>query len=296
MRTPGASLALALTLSSCGRAPDPPPALPPTAKAPAPAAAPRRARTPAELFEAWKKALQERDGRTLVALKASRWRERLPKELEKFKSLAREHPDLVRNELEGAGMKGMDPARMTEGDLELLDEGGRCNSFHPLALVHISEEGDRAEIEYEVRSGTEPEYRTRVAAKEGGAWVFVEDAPRHRPERTVCEKLIDDLTTAVQMYSFDTNALPTSGSAALASALRGRNSKGYAYFAFSKATLNAKGEVIDPWGRPVVYINNRDGSAPKGWKPYFKNSFDLYSFGPNGKDQRGSGDDACNWQ
>jgi hypothetical protein len=53
--------------------------------------------------------------------------------------------------------------------------------------------------------------------------------------------------------------------------------------------------VLDPWGHPFVYYNNVDKSAPKDWTPYHKSSFDLYSFGPDGKDDKGNGDDVSNW-
>ncbi len=45
------------------------------------------------------------------------------------------------------------------------------------------------------------------------------------------------------------------------------------------------GEVIDAWGNPLFYRSPGSKAA----------KFDLYSAGPNGKDDCGAGDDIGNW-
>ena len=61
--------------------------------------------------------------------------------------------------------------------------------------------------------------------------------------------------------------------------------RGGGYYRFDRSELNERGEAIDPWGKPLVYRS--PGSKGAG--------FDLYSCGPNGRDEGGTGDDVGNW-
>lgn len=108
-----------------------------------------------------------------------------------------------------------------------------------------------------------------------------------------CKRLIDGLVLATQAYDDATGAYPPSGNASLVGALS-RKREGAVNFAFPAGTLDAEGRVVDPWGRPLVYINNLDGTAPAGW-PRFE-PFGIYSLGPDGRDGQGSGDDVVSWK
>lgn len=78
-------------------------------------------------------------------------------------------------------------------------------------------------------------------------------------------------------------------------------------------------EIVDSWGNPLVYFHHRDYSAPKshmrtyrlanrkntsGFKPgkskrtaafHGWSSFQIWSVGPNGKNENGDGDDIGSW-
>jgi hypothetical protein len=60
---------------------------------------------------------------------------------------------------------------------------------------------------------------------------------------------------------------------------------------FPGCELDARGNLLDLWGRPIVY---------KARRPRYDTSrFDLYSLGPNGVDEYGvpgNGDDICSWR
>lgn len=118
---------------------------------------------------------------------------------------------------------------------------------------------------------------------------------KDKEKRAAGAALLIQLTKAAESYELDHAVYPTSGNANLVKALRTKEGKARPYFEFAKDQLNEKGEVLDPWGRPLVYVNNTDRSAPKEWTPVRKSSFDLYSFGPDGKDDKGKGDDLTNW-
>lgn len=111
-----------------------------------------------------------------------------------------------------------------------------------------------------------------------------------------CEAMIEQLFAAAKFYELDWAVYPASGNPSLVKALQKAGPKKASYYAFPKDLLNDKGEVLDPWGRPLVYINNQDKSAPKDWKARHTRGVDLYSFGPDGKDNQGGGDDVNNWE
>jgi len=53
------------------------------------------------------------------------------------------------------------------------------------------------------------------------------------------------------------------------------------------------GQLVDAWGNPLmIRIKRRKYDAAMRYKP---DSFEIYSLGPNGKDESGSGDDINNW-
>ena len=61
------------------------------------------------------------------------------------------------------------------------------------------------------------------------------------------------------------------------------------YMEFKQDELK-DGKLIDPWGKPYVYVLLNGGSPQ-----HRQRSFDLYSLGPNGVDDQGAGDDIINW-
>jgi hypothetical protein len=50
------------------------------------------------------------------------------------------------------------------------------------------------------------------------------------------------------------------------------------------------GQLVDPWGNPYGYISVNGGSPEHRTR-----SYDLFSLGPNGEDDAGTGDDIFNW-
>ena len=117
-------------------------------------------------------------------------------------------------------------------------------------------------------------------------------AARRRGALTKAKTTIASLETAIAMYQGDMGAYPASGNAELASALQDDpNDVDWAgpYAEFKQDELK-EGELIDPWGNPYVYVSV-NGGAPQ----HREKSFDLYSYGPNGTDDGGTGDDVINW-
>ena len=117
-------------------------------------------------------------------------------------------------------------------------------------------------------------------------------AARRRGAITKAKTTIASLETAIAMYQGDMGAYPLTGNAELASALQDDPQDvdwGGPYVEFKQDEVQ-DGELIDPWGNPYVYTSV-NGGAPQ----HREKSFDLYSFGPNGTDDGGTGDDIVNW-
>jgi hypothetical protein len=112
-----------------------------------------------------------------------------------------------------------------------------------------------------------------------------------------CRNLIDNLTQAAKQYELDWNAYPPSGNTGLVEKLKSAGAKKIPYFEFRAGMLNDKHEVLDPWGHPLAYRNNASNYPAnlEDKTAHNKTSFDLYSFGPDGQDDGGSGDDITNW-
>ncbi|MBI3321563.1 MAG: type II secretion system protein GspG [Candidatus Omnitrophica bacterium] len=117
-------------------------------------------------------------------------------------------------------------------------------------------------------------------------------AARRRGAVTKAKTTISALETAIVMYQGDMGAYPPTGNAALVGSLQ--NDPGDVdwngpYMEFKQDELKG-GELLDPWGKPYGYLSV-NGGAPE----HRTRSFDLYSFGPNGVDDGGTGDDLYNW-
>ena len=66
--------------------------------------------------------------------------------------------------------------------------------------------------------------------------------------------------------------------------------RGYEMDQYMDATdIDDKGRMLDPWGNPIMFQNNIEDRKKKNL-PYTQ-PYVLTSFGPNGEDDRGEGDD-----
>ncbi len=117
-------------------------------------------------------------------------------------------------------------------------------------------------------------------------------AARRRGTVTKAKTTIAGLETAFAMYESDMGDYPLSGNAGLISALIDDPDDvdwDGPYMDFKEAELEG-GTLIDPWGKPYVYVSINGGS-PK----HRTRSYDLSSLGPDGTDEDGTGDDIFNW-
>jgi hypothetical protein len=90
---------------------------------------------------------------------------------------------------------------------------------------------------------------------------------------------IKGLDVGMNIYRSEKDKWPPTGNAALVAALR------EVQFDFKDDALDADGRVIDTWKHPLIYV------APGKIHP---GGVDLYSCGPDGKDDGGGGDDIVN--
>lgn len=113
------------------------------------------------------------------------------------------------------------------------------------------------------------------------------EPPKPEPPKPDLKKItrdrIEAVANALRSFDSDLGYLPHSVNSGMVNALT--SGKRGSYYRFDKAELNASGEVVDAWGNPMVYRS----PGSRGSK------FDLYSTGPNGKDEGGAGDDVGNW-
>jgi general secretion pathway protein G len=115
---------------------------------------------------------------------------------------------------------------------------------------------------------------------------------RRRGAVTKAKAMIGSLETAIAMYEADMGEYPATGNDALVAALQDDPDDanwGGPYLEFKEEELE-DGVLLDPWGQPYEYVSVNGGSPA-----HRERSFDLYSFGPNGDDDSGTGDDIYNW-
>jgi len=94
-----------------------------------------------------------------------------------------------------------------------------------------------------------------------------------------CHTIVSSVAGAIEAYQRDTKKYPPANG--LVAALQGKAKNGKPYHEFGKDEVSG-GQVVDPWGHPMIY------------KPGGKKGFELYSVGPDGKDNGGQGDDIGN--
>lgn len=117
-------------------------------------------------------------------------------------------------------------------------------------------------------------------------------AARRRGAITKAKATIASLETAIAMYNGDLGTYPVSDNANLVTALQddpGDPDWQGPYMEFKQDEL-VNGELVDPWGNPYAYVSINGGSPT-----HRPRSYDLYSLGPNGADDDGTGDDIVNW-
>ena len=71
---------------------------------------------------------------------------------------------------------------------------------------------------------------------------------------------VDNLFEAFHQYKIHVGSYPTGNSTEIAKALlEGQNPKKIILIAVKKAEVNAKGEIVDPWGTPLkIYFANNE--------------------------------------
>ena len=115
---------------------------------------------------------------------------------------------------------------------------------------------------------------------------------RRRGAVTKAKSTIAGIETAIAMYNGDFGNYPASGNDTLVKALaEDPNDPDWQgpYMEFKQDELSG-GQLLDPWGKPYVYTSVNGGSPQHRTR-----SYDLYSLGPNGADDGGTGDDIINW-
>ncbi len=90
-------------------------------------------------------------------------------------------------------------------------------------------------------------------------WSAAKTWTKERPVRAFNAE-VDNLFDAFHQYKTHVGSYPTGNSVEIAKALlEGQNPKKIIILAVKKADLNAKGEIIDPWGTPLkIYFANNE--------------------------------------
>ena len=115
---------------------------------------------------------------------------------------------------------------------------------------------------------------------------------RRKGAITAAKVKVAQMEIPITTYKNDMGDYPKSGNANLVSALQDDPKDPHwdgPYVEFKQDELK-DGELIDPWGHPFVYVSINGGSPE-----HRARSYDFYSFGPNGNDDSGAGDDIINW-
>lgn len=90
-------------------------------------------------------------------------------------------------------------------------------------------------------------------------WTAANKWTKDKPVRAFNEE-VDNLFNAFHQYRTHVGSYPTGTPAEIAkSLLEGANPKKIIIIAVKKAELNAKGEIVDPWGTPLkIYFANNE--------------------------------------
>ncbi len=69
----------------------------------------------------------------------------------------------------------------------------------------------------------------------------------------------DSLITGLQQYKEFTGVYPPGDNLELTKAISGQTEKKFVIIAVRKSDLNAKGEILDPWGTPLQFYFSKNG-------------------------------------
>jgi hypothetical protein len=145
--------------------------------------------------------------------------------------------------------------------------------------------------------------------------VPVENEAQKRARIAVAKVTIDNLRTALSCYYQDVMYYPIGvaekddGNVNIVLALHdepesmgGRGGPSSPYYEFKETDLKPSKHVpgasvlVDPWGTPWRYVSARDSTGILRPGMHNEGSYDLWSCGPNRKDEKGAGDDIANWK
>ncbi len=117
-------------------------------------------------------------------------------------------------------------------------------------------------------------------------------AARRRGAITKAKATLSAVETAIAMYDADLGHYPPTENENLVKTLQETQEdldwQG-PYIEFKKEELQ-DGKLLDSWGNPYVYVSVEGGSPT-----HREHSYDLFSYGPNGVDDQGGGDDIITW-
>ena len=134
-----------------------------------------------------------------------------------------------------------------------------------------------------------------------------EEAKRKPPaedKEKLCRDMMDRLAGVLDDYrefhgGRGKEQLPDGDNAAMVRSLTTKPEENRDPFVtFGEKELDKEGRLLDSWGNPFVYRNHlKDWPKNKDDKrAHNKQGADIYSFGPDGKDDGGEGDDIVNWK
>jgi hypothetical protein len=98
-----------------------------------------------------------------------------------------------------------------------------------------------------------------------------------RAQRAAAETEVHAVAVALERYGRERGRLPDESVALAQSLGEARVGSERPYYSVDARRVK-DGRILDPWGRPYVYKRTVDGAL-------------VYSFGPNGRDEEGEGDD-----
>ncbi|MBI2930224.1 MAG: hypothetical protein HYY16_01115 [Planctomycetes bacterium] len=196
----------------------------------------------------------------------------------------RERPWANPREREATRAKREECDRATERLIEERKKTGKSGvSKKPPQVTREHARPERGEAE---RSRLEEE-RRRAA----------EEARGRAAQEERCRRAIKDLCDAIDLFCRERGCYPEEGAPGLARCLSERSLNRRPFYMFEPDQRDTQGQAIDPWGRPLhfkVHAPNFPGNKDDR-KAKNKKAFDLSSFGPNGRDDDGAGDDIANW-
>lgn len=122
-------------------------------------------------------------------------------------------------------------------------------------------------------------------------WMVANGMQQARKNATVAkaQAQLSRLETAIKMYEMDVGNYPGENNKTLVAALTvNTEESGWSgpYLQIKKNELNEKGEYLDAWGNPFVYVNPGVNN---------ESSYDLYSKGPDGTGDGNDKDAIKNW-